>query len=431
MARRLGPRSGTMSGRQRLEGRTGLGREMRGRRATSPGRALVLLIVVGGLVLAGFLSFLGPALGRVAFDVASSNPEALRLPFVADVVRDRLGDRLTRPAGDDPLPLRFTIAPGASAREIGRALAEQGLVADELVFHYLVVTRGVGGTLEAGTYRLDRTMTPEQILAALMSGPQRDRTIAVQLREGLRIEQITAYLQTLPLETDAEQFYRLATRPPADLRAEYAFLKSLPRGRSLEGYLGAGTFNVLPTISARDLLRALLDRWEETVGREALARARAERRDFYEVLVLASIVEREVAVEKERRLVAGVYENRLSRGMGLFADPTVFYAYDTIQLRQLEIHEWPRYAFWTPSGLRLADHVLTRDLQGFQTYQRRGLPPWPICSPSLASIEAALDPDTESGYLYFVSKNDASHSHAFARTLEEHQANVRRYQKTR
>ena len=149
-------------------------------------------------------------------------------------------------------------------------------------------------------------------------------------------------------------------------------------------------------------------------------------KNFYQVLSLASLVEQEARVESERPLIAGVYVNRLARGMPLDADPTVIYGWDTAQLRKATFDRWQNYVFWnalsSPGTVKLP-----RDLQGFQTYANTGMFPWPICTPSLASIQAALDPNTSTGYLYFLAKNDASHTHAFSRTYAEQLANMRKY----
>jgi UPF0755 protein len=155
--------------------------------------------------------------------------------------------------------------------------------------------------------------------------------------------------------------------------------------------------------------------------------AEAQGRDFYQVLALASIVEQEAAVDKERPLIAGVYESRIAKDMLLNADPTVIYAWDSIQLRGLPLEKWPDYSFWNPVGKPLATVEVPEDLAGFQTYLDRGMIPGPIDSPSNASIQAALGPNTKAGYLYFVAKNDGSRTHAFAKTLKEHEANLAKY----
>jgi UPF0755 protein len=311
--------------------------------------------------------------------------------------------------------------------EVGDRLVEEELIADRLAYEYLVIETDFGSKLQAGTYTLNQTMTPEAILETLSEPPVARQTVTIALREGLRLEQIVAYLQTLTLETDIEEFYELAQNPTAELREEFPFLSTLPEGRSLEGYLGSGTFEVYEDTTAENLARLLLEQWGEQVPQELIDAAEAQDRDFYEVLTLASVVEREAGVPEEAPLIAGVYVNRVTAldPPLMNADPTVFYAYDTAQLRELPFEEWPDYAFWTiPEAAPLAELQVPEDLQGYQTYQTRGMIPGPICTPTRTSIEGALEPDTESGYFYFLLIPD-SREHVFARTLEEHNANKR------
>jgi UPF0755 protein len=153
---------------------------------------------------------------------------------------------------------------------------------------------------------------------------------------------------------------------------------------------------------------------------------------FYQVMELASIVEREAVLDDERPLIAGVYQNRIDGIEGvtthlLNADPTVFYAIDTVALEGLDFDDWQRYSFWKPPGVPLADVALPEALQGFQTYQTPGLIPWPICTPSLPSIDAALEPDAADQYIYFLAIPDGGGAHAFAKTKAEHDENRRRY----
>lgn len=388
-------------------------------------RGLFFLVVLGALVLFGLLTFAGPAVAGFARGFAESNPAALRWPFVAGLIAGDMADDVTAPAGDDATPVHFEVQAGASASEVGRALAAAGLIKDRFTYDYLIATRDVGQDIEAGTYLLNKAMTPEQIVERLQDAPE--TTIDVGLREGLRIEQITALLESLELQTDVAQFYELATHPPRSILRDYEFLSTLPEGRSLEGYLGAGSYAVFPDVTAEELLRLMLDRWQESVDAALIEKARDEGRDFYEVLTLASIVEKEATLPDERPLIAGVYQNRVEREMLLNADPTVFYAWDTLKLRELDLAQWPEYAFWTPIGVPLAQVEVPRTLRGFQTYQQRGLIPGPICSPSPGSIEAALEPDQSEGYLYFVAIPDGEGAHAFARTQEEHEENLRKY----
>jgi UPF0755 protein len=151
------------------------------------------------------------------------------------------------------------------------------------------------------------------------------------------------------------------------------------------------------------------------------------------VLSLASIVEREAVLDDERALIAGVYQNRMDGLPGiknkiLNADPTVIYAVDTVKLAELPFESWKAYTFWTvPEGVALKNVVLPDDLLGFQTYTQPGLIPAPIVTPTVASIDAALHPDTADKYLYFLAIPDGNGAHVFAKTAKEHDANRKKY----
>jgi len=137
-------------------------------------------------------------------------------------------------------------------------------------------------------------------------------------------------------------------------------------------------------------------------------------------------------VDEERPLIAGVYQNRLDGLNGvariLNADPTVTYATDTMALEDLPFEQWQEYFFWKIPAGPLADVPVDPSLQGFQTYQVAGLIPSPISTPSLASIDAALKPNQKKGFLYFVLIPDTDPGkHAFAKTLAQHEENLRKY----
>jgi UPF0755 protein len=151
------------------------------------------------------------------------------------------------------------------------------------------------------------------------------------------------------------------------------------------------------------------------------------------VLALASIVEKEAVLDEERPLIAGVYQNRLDGIPGiknkiLNSDPTVIFANDTVQLDGLEFERWKEYVFWKlPEGVSLRDVALPEELLGYQTYTQPGLIPGPIATPTLASIDAALHPDTADKYIYFLAIPDSGGKHAFAKTAKEHNENRKKY----
>ncbi len=389
----------------------------------------MLIAVLATVVLGGAFLFAGPALRGVARDMVQDNPQAMRFGLFGDLVREELGDDLEEPAGSDATPVEFRVSEGASVARIGRDLEEQGLLASELAFQYIVITRDLESSLQTGTFTLMATMTPDDIVDRLQRPPDPPPArLTVALREGLRTEQIVAQLQdSLPAEIDPEELYGLVTEPTEELRDEYEWMSEIPQGRSLEGFLGAGVFEIDADTTAEGFVRVLLDDWERSVGARYMIQAEEAGVDFYGLMTLASIVEKEAVLDEERARIAGVYQNRLDGKLNgnrlLNADPTVIYANDTMQLRQLELSDWPDFAFWGLTGVAsLNDFAVPQDLQGYQTYQVQGLPPGPISSPTARTVEAALEPETDTDLLFFVACGEGTHR--FASSLDEHNQNV-------
>lgn len=392
-------------------------------------RFLVFAVVLGGIVLAVTLTLLRPLVRDAVIGWAGDSPGALDVPFVADLVREDLGDAYSKPASTDEEQVAFTIGAGESASTIASRLEEEGFLLDRRAFVFIAVERDLTDRLKTGEFILRRSMTPAELVDALLDPPA-VATVDIDLRTGLRLEQITAKLQTLDgLTMDPRDFYELAKHPTPELLADYEWLE-LPDGASLEGYLWPATYRVLPDTSGEELVRLMLDRFHAAIGDRLDVPAEREM-TFHEVLTLASLVEREAVLDEERGLIAGVYQNRLDGLLGhrlLQADPTVIYANDTVQLSQLDFGRWREFVFWNvPADVGMGDVTLPEELRGYQTYQVEGLIPGPICTPTIASIDAALAPDTADGYVFFLAKRDGSNGHAFARNQAEHDENRRTY----
>lgn len=394
-------------------------------------------ILAIAVVIAG-LTALRPLVRAAVVGWAWDNPGSLRLPLVADFIREDLGDALKNPASGSSADTVFEIQAGDTITGLAPRLHEGGFIESDHAFIFEATEAGLANHLQAGLYILRRNMTPGQVATALVDARVVMTTVDVTFREGLRIEQMAAKLQNLDTGVNAKAFYDLATKPPVVLLADYPWLK-LPKGATLEGFLYPAKYSLITATNggpfqittAEALVRMMLTKFHDAVGDTRLNVAASRGMTFYQVLTLASIVEHEAVLDEERPIIAGVYQNRLD-GLGesktiLNADPTVLYAVDTMKLRDLDFAKWPNYFFWGVPDGGLGGIQVTSDLQGFQTYQTRGLPPGPICTPTVASIDAALEPDTASGYLYFLAIPDKSGRHAFAKTLAEHNANKVKY----
>ncbi len=338
---------------------------------------------------------------------AWSNPGVMDIGFVSDLVREDLGGALSAPASDDSTEVEFMVEPGDTPALLAPKLAEAGIIANERAFLYEARVEGLTPKLNAGRFALALNLTPQQVVDGLVNNRIETRTVQLPVREGLRLEQIVAKLQTIPgTDVDPKDFYNLVTKPPDSLLGDYPWLLDetvRPKGATLEGFLFPATYTIRvgdedPT-TAEDLVREMLDAFHDRVGDERLHVPEKRGLTFYQVLTLASIVEREAVLDDERAKIAGVYQNRIDRvpsvAHGLLqADPTVIYAVDTVNLGKYS-PDWANYFFWKIPDGGIRDQVLPEDLAGYNTYKVRGLPPGPIATPTVASIDAALAPDVE------------------------------------
>jgi UPF0755 protein len=402
---------------------------------------LVFALLLAGIVLIVALTALRPVVNSAILSWAADNPATLRFPFVADIVREDLGTAMTQPVSTDPAQIEFVVQEGDTAAAIADRLASEYLIRDPRAFVFIASERELTGALQQGTFVLRKNMTPDQLVSALLAPPP-DPYVEVDLRTGLRLEQITALIEKKEadgenLTMDPREFYELVTEPPADLLADYPWLqrvlKDAPEGASLEGFLWPGTYRILPDTTPEELVRKMLDGFHDAVG-DAKLKVPADRgMSFYQVLTLASIVEREAQLDDEKPLIAGVYQNRLDPKkwprQELESDPTIFYTHDSLQLEKIDFADWKDYRFWAPIKGGFTSDPLPPELAGYNTYTSKGLPPGPISTPTLKSIDAALRPDTSDGFMYFLAKGDGSGTTAFAKTFKQHQANIKKYPK--
>ena len=287
---------------------------------------------------------------------------------------------------------------GANPDVIADQLVTAGVVRDRWTFKWALWRSADARRLQAGEYRFTDAMSAAQVVQKLASGDVLLERITFV--EGLTIREMAPIFEAQGLGGAAS--FEAAAK-------EAGLIAGLdPEARDLEGYLFPDTYAVPRNVTAVQLVRAMVARFEQALDETLRAEATARGLSVREVVTLASLIEEETARSEERAVVAAVYTNRLKLGMGLQCDPTVIYA---LQLAG-------RY----DGNLRRVDLAFD---SLYNTYRYRGLPPGPIAAPGRASLEAALRP-AEVDYLYFVSRNDGTH--VFARSLREHNRNVREYQ---
>jgi UPF0755 protein len=290
------------------------------------------------------------------------------------------------------------IPPGSSIRAIGDRLVGAGVIRDPFTYRLSIWLSGQGRSLKAGEYRFDQAMTPIDVLAKMARGDV--YTIALTFPEGLTIADMAAIAESHGLG-EASGFINAAK--------DKTLVRALdPVAPDLEGYLFPETYRVSRHTDAPTMVRLMVARFERVLTPELRAAAEHDGLSTHQLVVLASLVEKETARAEERPIVAAVYLNRFRIGMALQCDPTVIYA----------LQRDGRYT----GNLRRDDLAIDSP---YNTYRYPGLPPGPIAAPGKASLEAVAMP-ANVDYLYFVSRNDGSHE--FASTLAEHNRNVQKYQ---
>jgi UPF0755 protein len=369
------------------------------------------LILMALLVTVGVITFGG----RYILSGGSSREAAPDTMEISSLQKTLLGvyldfrrSDIDTPASDDSTVIVFTINPGETAATIAPRLQREGLITDAQLFRWLARYRGVDVQLEAGDYELRRNMTMGEIIDVLQYG--RLREISVTIPEGRRAEEIGALLEEQGL-ADSEVFAAVVR----DGGFAYDFLLDRPESAPshLEGFLFPETYRIPVDYEAAQLIDLMLATFGERFSPQMRQIAADKGMTIYDVVTLASIVEREAVLAEERPIIASVYLNRLDEGMYLQSDPTVQYALGY----QEETGQW-----WK---IPMSLEEDTQFDSPYNTYLYPGLPPGPICSPGLASLQAVLEP-AETNYLFFFSRFDGSH--AFAETYEEHLRNQELYQ---
>ena len=300
---------------------------------------------------------------------------------------------LNDPLAIDEAQITLDIPAGTPFWRVSAQLHEQGLLRHPLLLRVYARYTGDATRIHAGEYAVPRGTTARGLLEKLVAGQVMLHQVTII--EGWRFSDLMRALEAHPAVR--------GTTAPEDVMAALGKADVHPEGQFLpDTYsFSRGTTDVeLLRIAHRALIERLERAWEQRSASTMLTSP-------YEALIMASIIEKETALDSERRLIAGVFNERLRRGMRLQTDPTVIYG----------------------MGERFDGDIRTRDLSTdtpYNTYTRGGLPPTPIALPSGSSIDAAVDPE-ESEALYFVATGLPDGSHYFSATLDEHNAAVARY----
>lgn len=288
---------------------------------------------------------------------------------------------------------------GMNVRDIARLLKNKEIIRSEFPFEILVRITASQKKIRQGVYRLSSSQNLVEIFRIITEG--RTGNLCVTIPEGFNIYQIANLLKNGWIILDKEKFIKLTS--------DKDFISNLDvDAKSLEGYLFPETYCFEPESDEEKVIKIMVKEFKKRVmtHKEYQEQGKFLGLNMQEILTLASIIEKETAVSKERSFISAVFHNRLKEGMPLESDPTVIYAL----------------------GERFDGNLKREDLHidsEYNTYKYTGLPPTPICNPGIKSIESALYPSPVD-YLFFVSKGDGTH--IFSSDVEEHRENVIRYQ---
>ncbi|WP_028544813.1 endolytic transglycosylase MltG [Paenibacillus taiwanensis] len=314
-----------------------------------------------------------------------------------------------QPVAKQDQAVEVLIERGSGTGAIAEQLEKNGIIKNAALFKVYLKMNGEGSKFMAGKYVFQPGVNYEDIIASLNSGNVvKDEMVRFTIPEGYTVEQIALELSSKGIVEQSD--FMNAIDDAAAHAERLPFQMKLPKDtnikHSLEGYLFPETYEMKKGSTAEQIVDRMLQETEKKITQLTNWEADMKQKGLtlHELLTVASLVEREVVVDEERPIVAGVIYNRIFiEKMPLQIDATVQYALD-----------------------KPKERLYYKDLEidsPYNTYKIAGLPPGPIASPSIASIEAALHPETTE-FLYYVTKKDGTQSHLFAKTYAEHLRNI-------
>lgn len=304
----------------------------------------------------------------------------------------------------------FHIESGEDIRSIASRLERERLVSSRWYFLWSAWRGGLRGRVQAGDFVIPGNRTAPEVVSILRVSEGRPAEISLTFPEGWTAEKITARLSAN--QFDGEKFLELARHPIPEWKEKFPFLKLLPEGASLEGFLFPDTYVFQLDAAPEDLVESMLRNFGTRCDKNIRSEIEKQGKNFYDVIILASILEREIGtahqtqedIDRDRKMVSDIFWRRLSDGHRLESDATVAYIRGETKVK----HSIEDISVDSP----------------YNTYAHAGLPPGPISNPGLSSIQAAVFPIPNT--FYFFLNNPETGKTFFAETFEEHKANKRK-----
>lgn len=310
----------------------------------------------------------------------------------------------------------FIVDKGEGVKTISKNLKEVDLIESDFYFNTYVKKNDFQTKLQAGEYILNPSMNIIEIVNVLKGGMVINRERVIKVIEGWTMSDIGEYLEKEGIFTKKE-FLDLTGEPmvdyskkyfansPKDYSKEYDFLKDKPKGSGLEGYLFPDTYRIFADANLDDIIHKMLDNLNDKLTEKMREDIKAQGKTIYEIITMASVIQKEVRSESDMKMVSGLFWNRIENGQALESCASLAYI----------------------TGINKDQYTYedTRINSPYNTYQNRGLPPGPIASPGIQAIIAAIYP-TDNSYNYFLS-NPANGETIFSKTYEEHLRNKSKY----
>ena len=309
--------------------------------------------------------------------------------------------QINAPLSDDKTEVEFNIQPGWSVNQISQELFNQQLIRNQFYFEVYVWLNRLEKNFQSGAHQLSPSMNIKAVVQHLIKGGGQENIITII--EGWNNQQIADYLADNQI-VDVIDFLALADHRLA-FTDQYTFLTDKPNTAGLEGYLFPDTYRLFKNATAEEIIKKMLDNFNYKVAEDLRLKIKSQNKTVFDVIILASIIEKEVRNLEDMKMVADIFYKRLKAGMALQSDATVNYV----------------------TGKSLVQPTFA-DIEidnPYNTYRYRGLPPSPISNPGLNAIMAAIEP-TSNDYYYFLTAENTGEV-IYLKTYEEHLRNKAKY----
>jgi len=301
----------------------------------------------------------------------------------------------------------FSVSKGETIKQVANNLRLNNLIKSEFYFKYNVWRDNL--KIQAGEYSISQKLTTKEIIKILTEGNAISQEKSIRIIEGWNNKDIGAYLEKNNI-ISAKDFLTLTKAPLENWKFDFAkpdFLNDAPETAGLEGYLFPDTYRIFKDTNAKEIISKMLNNFDKKLTPEMREEIKKQKKTIYEIVTMASIIEKEVRSTSDMKIVSGIFWNRIKNGQALQSCATLAYVL----------------------GVNKAQYSLedTKVDSLYNTYKYRGLPPGPIANPGLDAITAAIYPES-TNYNYFLS-DPATGKTIYSKTLDEHNANKYKYLK--